>query len=104
MARRCRKQRRRCRGASCSSQPDAGVEVRIEDVDDDVDEDERRGEQEDGRLHHRVVAVVDGLHRQPRSVPSSMPTMVTIGMAAFFSACFHTTGGSLTPFARAVRM
>ena len=34
----------------------------------------------------------------------SMPTMVTIGMAAFFSACFHTTGGSLTPLARAVRM
>ena len=40
----------------------------------------------------------------PSSVPSSIPTMVTIGMDAFLSACFHTTGGSLTPLARAVRI
>jgi hypothetical protein len=40
----------------------------------------------------------------PSKVPSSMPTMVTMGIEALRRACFHTTGGSLTPLARAVRM
>jgi len=30
--------------------------------------------------------------------------IVTMGIAAFLSACFHTTGGSPIPLARAVRM
>ena len=51
--------------------------------------------------HAKIVSVMT---EPPSSVPSSMPTIVTMGMAAFFSACFHTTGGLLTPLARAVRM
>src|SRR6266480_2254958 len=47
-----------------SSQADPRVEVRVEHVHDEVDEDERGGEQEDRRLHHGIVAVVDRLHRQ----------------------------------------
>ena len=51
--------------------------------------------------HAKIVSVMT---EPPSSVPSSMPTIVTMGIAAFLSACFHTTGGSLTPLARAVRM
>jgi hypothetical protein len=51
--------------------------------------------------HAKMVSVIT---EPPRSVPSSIPTMVTIGIDAFLSACFHTTGASPTPLARAVRM
>jgi hypothetical protein len=51
--------------------------------------------------HAKMVSVMT---EPPRRVPSSIPMMVTMGMEAFLSACFHTTGCSLTPLARAVRM
>src|SRR5947209_5951440 len=50
--------------AGASSEPDARVEVGVDDVDDEVDEDEGGGEEEHRRLHDGVVAVVDGLHRE----------------------------------------
>src|SRR5207244_275451 len=47
-----------------SLRPYAGVEIRVQDVHDEIDEDERRGQKEDRRLHDRIVAVVDGLHAE----------------------------------------
>src|SRR2546422_2615033 len=47
-----------------SSQPNPRVEVGVEDVNDQIDEHEGGREEEDRRLHHRIVAVVDGLDRQ----------------------------------------
>ena len=41
----------------------------------------------------------------PESSPMNVcPTVVTIGMSAFFKACLYTTVRSLRPLARAVRM
>src|SRR5678816_4477074 len=50
-------------GASPESDP--RVEIRVDDVHEKVDDHEGAGEDEYGRLHHRVVAVEDGLHGEP---------------------------------------
>src|SRR2546425_9633301 len=55
---------RRRRGVS-STGTETGIEDAIEHVDQEVDDDERRGGQEHRALHDRIVAVVDRLDRQP---------------------------------------
>src|SRR5262249_56689188 len=49
-------------GRVSSAGAGAGIEDAIEEVDDEVDDDEHDGGEEDRALHHRIVAVVDGLH------------------------------------------
>src|SRR6266850_5314497 len=51
-------------GAS-SARADAGIEEAIDQVDAEVDHDEEHGGEEHGALHDGVVAVVDGLDREP---------------------------------------
>ena len=64
-AARARRPRDRRRDATASAGADAGIEDAIDEVDEEVDHDEHERGQEDGALHHRVVAVVDRLHREP---------------------------------------
>src|SRR5688500_6348444 len=51
--------------ASGSAGTDAGIEDAIDHVYDEIEHDEHRRRQEDARLHHRIIAVVDRLDRQP---------------------------------------
>src|SRR5262249_30232024 len=46
------------------SMPDAGVEHRVDHVDDEVDEDEADRRDEDSALDHREIAAVDRVERQ----------------------------------------
>src|SRR5256884_543242 len=61
---------------AASSQTDPGVEVRVEHIHPQVHEHEGAGEQEHCRLDHRVVAVVDRLHRQ---APDTRPRADRLG-------------------------
>jgi hypothetical protein len=88
------------RGASRSLEADAGVEVRIRDIDQQVGHREDERYKYDGALHHRVIALVDGDDRQattpgqpkivsvttapPSSPPICKPMTVTTGSRAFF--------------------
>src|SRR3989338_5907265 len=51
--------------AADSAGADAGIEEAIDEVDKEVEHDEEHGREEHRALHHRVVAVVDGLDREP---------------------------------------
>src|SRR5262249_59190050 len=52
-----------------SAVADARVEPRVGQVDQQVDDDEAEGDEEDQRLHHRVVAVSDRVdHEAPDAV------------------------------------
>src|SRR5689334_21659665 len=54
-----------CCGSCGSSVTDARIDRGVEQVDDEVDDDERRGEQQDGAVDQRIVAVADGFEREP---------------------------------------
>src|SRR4029453_14945284 len=98
---------------------DARIEHRVQQIDEQVDADERGGDQEHAALHQRVVAGLDGAdHPEPRpghentvsvrmappsSVPTWIPSTVTTGFTAFLSTWRPTTARSARPLARAER-
>jgi hypothetical protein len=82
------------------------VEPEVQEVGEQVEEDHRQREQEERRLQHRVVALVDRLDDEepdagyektystviapPMMKPSESATSVMIGSIALRSPCFHT--------------
>ncbi len=99
---------------------DAGIEQRVEQVDDQIDHDEGRRGEHDDRLHDRDVLRQHGLLGEPAEplrentvsttidpvtvAPTSRPRIVSVGSAALRNACRTCTAKRLRPFARAVAM
>ena len=95
------------------------IELEVQEIGEQVEEDHRQREEEERRLQHRVVALVDRLDDEetdpgyektystviapPMMKPSDRATSVT-GSIAFRKACFQTVDQFERPFARDVRM
>ena len=100
---------------------DSWVDLRIDDIHNEIDKNKKERGHKNGCLNHRIIPIIDGIHSQsphPRPaeivsvitaplsiIPNCKATMVIMGMRAFFQPMFENhLENSCNPLLRAVRI